>query len=45
VTRDYSVHRFTGSVHWVEIEIPDESRDSEDEVSDEQRLEAALIRE
>ena len=22
VTRDYSVHRFTGDVHWVDIEIP-----------------------
>jgi arylsulfatase len=45
VTRDYSVHRFTGAVHWVEIEIPDVARDFDHEVPDEQRLEAALIRE
>jgi hypothetical protein len=45
VTRDYSVRRFTGSVHWVDIEIPDDSRDSDNEIPDEQRLEAALIKE
>ena len=45
VTRDYSVHRFTGAVHWVEIEIPDDAHDSDDEVPDEQRLGAALVRE
>ena len=33
VTRDYSVHRFTGSVHWVDIEIPDDARDSDHEIS------------
>lgn len=45
VTPDYSVHRFTGTVHWVEIEIPDIAHDHDDEIPDEQRLEAALIRE
>jgi arylsulfatase len=45
VTRDYSVHRFTGRVHWVEIEIPDAARDSDDEVPDERRFEAALVKE
>jgi hypothetical protein len=45
VTRDYSVHRFTGSVHWVDIEIPDDAHDFDAEVPDEQRLEAALVKE
>jgi arylsulfatase len=45
VTRDYSVHRFTGSVHWVDIEIPDDAHDFDAEIPDERRLEAALIRE
>ena len=45
VTRDYSMQRFTGSVHWVDIEIPEDARDSDHEISDEQRLEAALVKE
>jgi hypothetical protein len=32
-------------VHWVEIEIPDEARDFDAEIPDEQRLEAALVKE
>jgi hypothetical protein len=45
VTRDYSVHRFTGDVHWVDIEIPDDARDADHEISDERRLEVALVKE
>ncbi len=45
VTRDYSVRRFTGSVHWVDIEIPEGARDSDHEISDEQRMEAAIVKE
>jgi hypothetical protein len=45
VTRDYSVRRFTGTVHWVDIEIPEDARDADHEVSDERRLEAALVKE
>jgi arylsulfatase len=45
VTRDYSVHQFTGSVGWVDIEIPENARDSDHEIPDEQRLEAALVKE
>ena len=45
VTRDYSVHRLTGDVHWVDIEIPDDARDADHEISDEQRLEVALVKE
>ena len=26
VMRDYSVHHFTASVHWVDIEIPEDAR-------------------
>ena len=45
VTRDYRSHRFTGEVNWVEIELPAGTPDSDAEVSSQQRLEAALIRE
>jgi arylsulfatase A-like enzyme len=45
VTRDYAVHRFTGDVHWVDIEIPGDARDADHEISDEQRLEVALVKE
>lgn len=45
VTRDYSTARFRGDGHWVEIEIPDDGRDCDGDVSDEQRINAALIKE
>jgi arylsulfatase len=45
VTRDYSVRRFTGSVRWVDIEIPADSRDCDGEIPDEQRMEVALVKE
>ena len=45
MTRDYSVHHFSGHVHWVDIEIPDDARDSDHEIPDEQRLEVALVKE
>jgi hypothetical protein len=45
VTRDYGVHEFTGDVHWVEIEIPAGTPDHDAEIPDEERLNAALIKE
>jgi arylsulfatase len=45
VTRDYSVRRFTGDVHWVDIEIPEDAPDFDDQIPAEQRLEAALVKE
>lgn len=45
VTNDYSVHKFTGEVNWVEIEIPPGATDDDAKVSEEQRINAALIRE
>lgn len=45
VTGDYNVHRFTGKVNWIEIEIPTGARDDDAEISNEQRLRAALITE
>jgi arylsulfatase len=45
VTRDYATHEFTGDVHWVEIEIPEGAPDSDAEVSGEERLKAALVKE
>ncbi len=45
VTRDYTTHEFTGDVHWVEIEIPEGAPDSDAEISGEERLKAALIKE
>jgi arylsulfatase len=45
VTGDYTIHKFTGKVNWVEIEIPAGATDDDAEISDEQRLNAALTRE
>lgn len=45
MTRDYAVHAFTGTVSWVEIEIPEDSPDFDSEISAEQRLNVALARE
>ena len=45
VTRDYTEHVFTGDVNWVEIEIPEGAPDSDAEISDRERLQAALIKE
>jgi arylsulfatase len=45
VTRDYSAATFSGDVRWVEIEIPEGARDNDAEVSNEERINAALIRE
>lgn len=45
VTRDYSVNAFTGEVNWVEIEIPEGAPDNDAEISEEERLNAALIKE
>jgi len=45
VTDDYPVHEFTGEVSWVEIEIPMGAKDDDADISDEQRLRAALITE
>jgi arylsulfatase A-like enzyme len=43
VTPDYRANEFTGEVHWVEIEIPSDGRDHDDEISDDERLNAALV--
>ncbi|HEX7127369.1 MAG TPA: arylsulfatase [Thermodesulfobacteriota bacterium] len=45
VTRDHTVHEFTGEVNWVEIEIPEGAPDSDADISAEERLNAALVRE
>lgn len=45
VTPDYEQHEFTGDVRWVEIRIPEGGADSDREVPEEQRVEAALTRE
>ena len=45
VTDDYTRSEFNGEVRWVEIRIPEGARDDDDEVSDEERLEAALTKE
>lgn len=45
VTNDYTVRKFNGEVNWVEIEIPTGARDDDAEISDEQRMRAALITE
>lgn len=45
VTGDYTVHEFTGEVNWVEIEIPIGAMDDDSEISFEQRLRAALVKE
>jgi hypothetical protein len=45
VSRDYTVHEFTGEVNWVEIEIPDSAPDHDAEISAAERLEVALVRE
>jgi hypothetical protein len=42
VTPDYRTHEFTGDVSWVEIEIPSEGPDNDDEISDDERMQAAL---
>lgn len=44
VTRDYTVHRFTGEVAWVDIEIPEGTPDFDGEISEEERLRVALAR-
>ncbi len=45
VTSDYSVHKFTGQVNWVELEIPADAKDDDAQISYEQRLRATLITE
>lgn len=45
VTPDYSVSEFTGEVNWVEIEIPPGATDFDADISGEQRMQAALVRE
>jgi arylsulfatase len=42
VTPDYTKNCFNGDVDWVEIEVPAEGPDNDDEISDEERLRAAL---
>lgn len=42
VTPDYGTNEFTGDVNWVEIEIPSEGPDNDDEISDDERMQAAL---
>lgn len=42
VTTDYSAHEFTGTVNWVEIEVPDDGQDCDDQVSDEDRMRASM---
>jgi arylsulfatase len=42
VTSDYSTHRFTGEVNWVDIEIPADGRDDDSSVPREERMRAAL---
>lgn len=42
VTQDYEVHEFTGDVNWVEIEIPLDGRDHDAEITEEDRMRAAL---
>lgn len=45
VTNDYTVQKFNGEVNWVEIEIPTGAKDDDAEITDEQRMRAALITE
>jgi len=45
VTPDYSEAQFTGTVSWIEIDIPDGGLDDDHEVSSEERLKAALVKE
>lgn len=45
VTRDYSERAFTGAVNWVEIEIPEGAPDNDAEITEGERLNAALIKE
>ncbi len=45
VTPDYSASEFTGEVNWVEIEIPPGAPDFDADISGEQRMQAALVRE
>ena len=45
VTRDYTVHTFTGEVNWVEIEIPAGAPDFDSEISEEDKLNVALVKE
>src|SRR5690606_16827787 len=42
VTDDSRVHQFTGEVRWVEIAIPADGPDHDDDVTAEERLNAAL---
>lgn len=42
VTPDYTTHVFTGSVGWVEIEIPPGGADNDDDISAEERQRASL---
>ncbi len=44
VTPDYHAAEFTGSVNWVEIEIPEDMRDSDHEITSEERLKAAFVK-
>jgi arylsulfatase len=43
VTPDYGIHVFNGQVNWVEIEVPADGRDHDREITDEERMRAALI--
>jgi arylsulfatase len=45
VTPDYGKSQFTGEVAWVEIEIPRGAPDSDHELTSEDRLKAALVKE
>jgi arylsulfatase len=45
VTSDYTVRKFSGKVNWIEIEIPTGARDDDAGITDEQRIQAALITE
>jgi arylsulfatase len=45
VTPDYGDSRFTGAVAWVDIEIPEGAPDSDDQLTSEDRLKAALVKE
>jgi arylsulfatase len=45
ITPDYTLAEFAGEVRWVEIEIPKGAQDCDDEVSNEERLRSALIKE
>lgn len=43
VTPEYTTHEFRGAVNWVEIEVPADGKDCDDQVPGEDRLRASLI--